>query len=219
MIRIKNWHRFQHFKDRRPLWIKLYIDLLDDPEYHKLDPLAAKYLPLIWLVGSLNQGTLPETEKLSFRLRITEKQAESVLSKLGHWLEQDDINSISYGYQDDALEKRREEERREDKEEKKKFLDFVYLTEEEHRKLIERFGEAEVQAKIEGLNTGIGSKGYKYKSHYFTILNWSRKDPKPITPPAPAKSKALCAYEGCTRLGIVGQGRRFFCHEHDPDKL
>ena len=29
-MRIKNWNRFQHFKDRKPPWIKLYRDILDD---------------------------------------------------------------------------------------------------------------------------------------------------------------------------------------------
>jgi len=59
---------------------------------------------------------------------------------------------------------------------KKQFLDFVFLSEDEHKKLIERFGEKQTDDYIERLNNGIGSKGYKYKSHYFTILNWSRKD-------------------------------------------
>jgi hypothetical protein len=31
-IRIKNWAQFQHFKDRKPPWVKLYRDLLDDME-------------------------------------------------------------------------------------------------------------------------------------------------------------------------------------------
>jgi len=110
--RVKNWHKFQHFKERRILWIKLYKELLDDPEYHSLDPLAAKYLTLIWLVASDDQGNLPCITKLAFRLRITEKATESIISKLSHWLEQVDINLISSGYQPDALEERREEERR-----------------------------------------------------------------------------------------------------------
>lgn len=62
--------------------------------------------------------------------------------------------------------------------EKQKFLDFVVLTGEEHAKLIEKFGEAETAQRIERLNNGIGSKGYKYKSHYHTILSWAHKDEK-----------------------------------------
>ncbi len=62
---------------------------------------------------------------------------------------------------------------------KEKFLDFVFLTKDEHQKLIKKFGEKLTKEKIVELNMGIGSKGYKYKSHYFTILNWARKDQPP----------------------------------------
>ena len=55
------------------------------------------------------------------------------------------------------------------------FLDCVKLTEEEYKKLLEKFGEAETKKKIQELNDAIMSKGYKYKSHYHTILNWHRR--------------------------------------------
>ena len=29
-MRIKNWKKFQHFRDRKPPWIKLYRDLLGE---------------------------------------------------------------------------------------------------------------------------------------------------------------------------------------------
>ena len=125
--RVKGWNKFQHFKDRRPLWIKLYRDILDDVEWHDLDPLASKVLISCWLIASEYEGALPDTRTLAFRLRMPEKQVSSMLCKLGHWLVQDDStmladsyqpdnNLISDCYQDDALEKRRdrEEKRRED---------------------------------------------------------------------------------------------------------
>jgi len=59
---------------------------------------------------------------------------------------------------------------------KEKYLDFVLLTKEEYQKLIEKFGKSEADDRIDRLNTYIGSKGVKYKSHYYTILNWARKD-------------------------------------------
>jgi hypothetical protein len=51
----------------------------------------------------------------------------------------------------------------------------VKLTEEEYNKLIEKLGENNTKLMIEELSTGIASKGYKYKSHYATILSWSRR--------------------------------------------
>ena len=52
-MKIKNWSQFQHFKDRRPPWIKLYRDILDDIEWHELDAKSAKVLVMLWLIASL----------------------------------------------------------------------------------------------------------------------------------------------------------------------
>ena len=66
------------------------------------------------------------------------------------------------------------------KQEKGKYGEFnnVLLTEDERLKLVERFGEVETKDRIERLSSGIASKGYKYVSHYATILNWKRRDEK-----------------------------------------
>ena len=101
-MRIKDWPKFQHFKDRRPPWIKLYRDLLDDDEWFNLDPPSAKALVLLWLIASedeTKQGLLPSLRKTAFRLRITEKSLESIISKLSHWVIQDDIKPISTCHQ------------------------------------------------------------------------------------------------------------------------
>jgi hypothetical protein len=104
MIRIKNWHKFQHFKHRRPPWIKLYKDLLDDPEWHELPGDDAKSLIMLWLVASENDGNLPDEKKLAFRLRTSISKLNQICSRLSSWLERDDINTISDRYQVDAPE-------------------------------------------------------------------------------------------------------------------
>jgi hypothetical protein len=109
-MKIKNWHKFQHFKDRKPPWVKLYRDLLDDIDWHELDPKSAKVLVMLWLIASEDDGNIPEVKRLAFRLRMTEKDTEVCLSKLSHWLDHDDINTISNGYQDDAPETETETE-------------------------------------------------------------------------------------------------------------
>jgi hypothetical protein len=52
----------------------------------------------------------------------------------------------------------------------------VFLSGEEFEKLTDKFGEVTKNEKIESLSRGIASKGYKYKSHYATLLNWDRKN-------------------------------------------
>ena len=61
----------------------------------------------------------------------------------------------------------------------------VLLTEKEYQKLTERFGEAVCKEKIEVLSEGIASKGYKYTSHYATILSWDRLEKKRAPLPKP----------------------------------
>jgi hypothetical protein len=109
-MKIRNWSKFQHFKDRKPPWVKLYRDVLDDMEWYELDPLASKVLVMCWLIASEYEGRLPNTKTLAFRLRMTEKQTLDCLNKLSHWLEQDDIDLISDQYQTDSLETERETE-------------------------------------------------------------------------------------------------------------
>lgn len=118
-MKIKNWSQFQHFKDRRPPWIKLYRDILDDLEWHELDPKCAKVLVMLWLIASESDGVLPDIKRLSFRLRMTEKDIEASLSKLSHWMEQDDIEAISSRYQDDLPEREEEIETEIEKEAEK----------------------------------------------------------------------------------------------------
>lgn len=36
-LRVRNWERFQHYKNRRPPWIKLHVETLDDYELMHLD--------------------------------------------------------------------------------------------------------------------------------------------------------------------------------------
>ena len=64
------------------------------------------------------------------------------------------------------------------KEKKNKYGEFenVLLTDKEFSKLKERFNDYE--ERIKTLSYYLASKGVKYKSHYATILNWSRKEPK-----------------------------------------
>lgn len=51
----------------------------------------------------------------------------------------------------------------------------VLLTDDEYQKLLNQFGDS-LKERINNLSEGIASKGYKYKSHYATILNWARRD-------------------------------------------
>ena len=80
-----------------------------------------------------------------------------------------------------SKDKLREDKIREDKRSEDIHDDFVKLTADEHRKLIEKLGEQETKDWIAELAGYIGSKGTKYASHYQTILNWNRRRERKTT--------------------------------------
>lgn len=80
--KVRNWAEFQHYKDRAPPWLKLHRGLLDNIDYHKLSPLAAKALPLCWLIASEHEGNLPDVDTLAFRLRIGSGPVVAILAEL-----------------------------------------------------------------------------------------------------------------------------------------
>jgi len=58
------------------------------------------------------------------------------------------------------------------KELKTSYAEFVSLTEAEHQKLVEQYGEDNVKRMIEVLDNYKGSNNKKYASDYRAILNW-----------------------------------------------
>ena len=72
----------------------------------------------------------------------------------------------------------------------------VLLTDDELDKLKEKFTDWE--DRIERLSGYIESKGAKYKSHYATILNWSRREKEQPRAATYQKShqREYCVYEG-----------------------
>jgi hypothetical protein len=111
-MRVRNWKKFQHFSNRKPPWIKVYRDILDDHEWHALDGDSAKVLMMLWLLASeYEDGELPPINVIAFRFRMPEKLIKSVVSKLSGWLDQGDITAISPRYQDDPSEREIETER------------------------------------------------------------------------------------------------------------
>jgi hypothetical protein len=125
-MKIKQWEKFQHFKDRRPPWIKLYKDLLDDPDWHELDSQSAKILVMLWLVASEDEsmtGQLPCLRKLAFRFRISESDLNLNIQRLTHWLDDVDITTISPRYQFDIPETETEKKRDREEPTRKKKID------------------------------------------------------------------------------------------------
>jgi hypothetical protein len=84
IITPRNWKSFQHYNDRRPAWVKLHRELLDNFEFHRL-PVASRALaPMLWLIASESDaGEIDaDAEKLAFRLRMSAIEMEAALKPL-----------------------------------------------------------------------------------------------------------------------------------------
>lgn len=117
-LSVKNWKRFQHYKTRRPPWIKFYRELLDDPEWHALSGDASKALAGCWLIASENGGDLPPLPKLAFRLRIPLETLAKIIPELSHWLNGDckhDASTMLAGRLHDATPETETEREKEGK--------------------------------------------------------------------------------------------------------
>ena len=75
-----------------------------------------------------------------------------------------------------------EKENTKEKELKHEIRPGIFLSSPEHERLIKQFGEAGADERIEKLSLYLLSTGKKYKSHYYTILNWERMDSKKQDP-------------------------------------
>ena len=70
-FRVRNFARFQHYKDRAPPWIKLYNELLDDYGFARLPDATKIHLVLIWLLASRSENTLLPLDPLWIAKRIS----------------------------------------------------------------------------------------------------------------------------------------------------
>jgi hypothetical protein len=90
-LRIKNWKKFQHYKNRKPPWIRLYNDLLDDPDFNELDGELVKTLVKIWLAASEHDvdGSLPDIRTLALKIHVASTLLATHINGLNHWVYDD----------------------------------------------------------------------------------------------------------------------------------
>ena len=58
-FRVVNFEKYQHYKDRRPPWIKLHVSTLSDYEFNELADEQKAHLMLIWLLASQMENKVP----------------------------------------------------------------------------------------------------------------------------------------------------------------
>lgn len=58
-LRVSNWDHYQHYKDRRPPWIKLHVALLDDYEFTRLDANCRLLAISMMLLAAKTENHIP----------------------------------------------------------------------------------------------------------------------------------------------------------------
>jgi len=58
-LAVKNFERFQHYKDRNPPWIKLHAAVLDDYEFGQIGDADKAHVMLIWILASKMDNKIP----------------------------------------------------------------------------------------------------------------------------------------------------------------
>ncbi len=62
-LAVKNFERFQHYKDRAPIWIKLYTSVLRDAAFLNLPEAGQAQLVKLWVLASQVGNPLPNDPK------------------------------------------------------------------------------------------------------------------------------------------------------------
>ncbi len=107
---VKNFAEFQHYKDRNPIWIKLYNRLLDDYDFGLLPDASKGHLLAIWLLASRHDNVLPLDPKwVAGRINANSPVDLNILRDGGFIVfNQEDIIVLAERYQVAIPEKRRD---------------------------------------------------------------------------------------------------------------
>jgi hypothetical protein len=100
-IVVPGWDRFQHYKSRNPVWIKLYTELLSDPDFLKLTYRQRGILTGIWTLFSQTRGQLGSSPaRLGFMLGDSSVRARDLESLIdAGWIEVSASRPLAIGYQ------------------------------------------------------------------------------------------------------------------------
>lgn len=94
-LAVRNWHKFQHYRERNPVWVKAYVELLDNPDWLALPDAAKGQLFGLWLLAAKRANRIPNDAKsLHVLLGVTGKLYLAELVA-GGWLEEVEASDAS----------------------------------------------------------------------------------------------------------------------------
>lgn len=95
-LRVRNWERFQHYKTRRPPWIKLHVSLLDDPEIVRLSDSDFAALVRLWITASKTGNRIPDDVDYLSKVARVDGQTKGRLIRKGFILKEKPPNHAGF---------------------------------------------------------------------------------------------------------------------------
>ena len=144
-LAVRNWEKFQHYKDRSPPWIKLHRTLLDDYEFSALPDDTKAHLMLIWVLASQLSGRVPAEPKfLAAKIGANKPPNLKLLIDQGFLIQEQDASNTLAECKQDASEPlafaRSREERRGEAEESAPARATIAEPTSQHRALAASLG-------------------------------------------------------------------------------
>ncbi len=95
-LAVRNWEKFQQYKDRDPKWIKLHRCLLGDYEFSQLSDQAKAHLIQIWLIAAETGNQVPnDADWIARRIAATTPVDLYALITAGFLVERTDTPGVS----------------------------------------------------------------------------------------------------------------------------
>ena len=93
-FKVKNYEKFQHYKDRAPPWIKLYNETLENYEFGSLADATKGQLIGIWLLASRTNNKLPYDPRwIATKINATDPVDLDALYEAGFIIEIDEAEN------------------------------------------------------------------------------------------------------------------------------
>lgn len=110
-VTICKWEKFQQYKDRRPTWIKAYVELLDHYDFSSLPDATKAHLFGLWLLAAATDNKIPnDPDWIARRINATTPIDLALLKSRGFIQYESPRPSVRSADDDCSLEERREEE-------------------------------------------------------------------------------------------------------------
>jgi len=122
VLRVKNWDELQHYGNRNPSWIKLYLRLLDDYDFAQLSDAEVGQLVKVWLLAARSKGEVPYDIKwIASRIACSGKVRLDRFIQMGLLIEADSresaSNLLATPHDRAILERKRKKEKEREREE------------------------------------------------------------------------------------------------------